>query len=329
MEALASWQVLWFILLIAFFLIYTILDGFDLGIGIILPFFPKKEDAGKLIGFIAPFWDGNEVWVIIGAGSLFAVSPQAFATLLSGFYLPFTVAIFCFIFRGLALEFGYHDQKRKKLWEQVFTVSSFLATLLGMLALGNLLLGIPLNAKQEYVGGLQTLFRPFPIIFSLAGILVVMLQGLAYAVLKASGDSKARAVELAGRLIPVCLGGFVVLALAMLFVLPVAIYRISTWLGAVLVLASLAQGLRLVKTSRPQQLFLYSSAAILGFWIIIGGLLFPNLIPASNDAALNLTIYNASASLPTLKLLAGIAIPAMFVIAGYTLFAYHVFREKT
>src|SRR4030066_491421 len=148
MENIQNFQVLWFILIFILFLGYSLLDGFDLGIGALLPFIgKKKEEKDILISSIGPVWDGNEVWLVTGAGALFAAFPQAYATAFSGFYPAMILVLFALIFRAIAIEFRSKRPGKtwRKLWDISFSVSSILIAFLMGVALGNIITGIPLG----------------------------------------------------------------------------------------------------------------------------------------------------------------------------------------
>ncbi|HUU51724.1 MAG TPA: cytochrome d ubiquinol oxidase subunit II, partial [Candidatus Heimdallarchaeota archaeon] len=169
-----TWDILrniWFILIGVLFVGYSILDGFDLGIGALFPFLGKKEEEKEaLIKSIGPFWDGNEVWILTGGGALFAAFPHAYATVFSGFYLALMAILFSLIFRAVSLEFRAHDTKRKRFWEGAFVVGSFLPSLLFGVALGNVVVGVPLDNTMNYTGNFFKLLRPFPLAVGLLGL---------------------------------------------------------------------------------------------------------------------------------------------------------------
>lgn len=174
------WPFAAFILILLIFFIYSVLDGFDLGIGLVLPFIRDPAEKKRLLSLIAPFWDGNEVWLVMGAGLFFAAFPGAFATLLPAFYLPFMAVIGAYILRAVALEFSYHDPKREGFWRALFSAGSFGVLLIGLLALGHLLRGIPMSGPGFPAMTGRTLFAPFPIAFALLGIFIAAWHGLSY-----------------------------------------------------------------------------------------------------------------------------------------------------
>jgi len=179
-------NVVWFFL-IGFLLVgYSILDGFDLGTGILQLFTRTEEDKRALLRAIAPFWDGNEVWLITGGGAIFAAFPHVYATVFSGFYLALILLLVGLIFRALSIEF--RDQVEsvawKSFWDKAFSVSSLIVTLLLGVALGNIYIGIPLDDGMNYTGSFFTLLRPIPLAIGLTGVFMICTQGSAYLLLK-------------------------------------------------------------------------------------------------------------------------------------------------
>src|SRR5271157_5440493 len=188
MDTLQILQTIWFFLIGFLFVGYSVLDGFDLGIGALLPIMAKnKKEEATIISTIGPVWDGNEVWIITAGGALFAAFPDVYATVFSGFYLALMLVLFALIFRAVSLEFWSMDTGRRTLWKWSFSIGSLLPALLFGVALGNVIIGIPLNDKMEYAGGFFTLLRPFPLAVGLLGFSAILLQGSSYAVLKTGG----------------------------------------------------------------------------------------------------------------------------------------------
>ena len=145
-------QNLWFIIMIMVLFFYAILDGFDMGIGLLLPFYKNNGDRKNIVKIIYPFWDGNELWLIIGTTVFLAISPLSFSVLLSTFYLGFMFIFIAFTCRAGAFVFLYFDsEKRYKMWQSIFCISSFTATICGMVTLGNLVLGMPLGENREFI----------------------------------------------------------------------------------------------------------------------------------------------------------------------------------
>ena len=329
METLQILQILWFFLIGVLFIGYSILDGFDLGIGAMLPFLAKdKKDISTLFTAIGPVWDGNEVWLLTGGGALFAAFPHVYATVFSGFYLALMLVLFALIFRAVSLEFWSLDEARRTIWKWAFAIGSFLPALLFGVALGNVILGIPLDERMDFTGTFFTLLRPYPLAIGLLGLSAILLQGCTYGALKTAGELHDRLVAA---------GKKIILGYAVLFVfagvlsgifIPGSMGNIPAWVCAAIVLASLAMTAVRIGTGKGLSAFFLSSLSFTGLWGIAGSLQFPNLVRATGGDQLNLSIYNTSSSQLTLTVMLIIALIGMPVVIGYTIYSYRVFKGK-
>jgi len=327
-----TWDVLrivWFFLIGAFFAGYSLLDGFDLGTGILFPILGKREKEKKaLIDSIGPFWDGNEVWILTGGGALFAAFPHAYATVFSGFYLAFMVILFALIFRAVSLEFRAHDTKRKSFWEGAFFAGSFLPALLLGVALGNVIVGVPLNESMNFTGGFFTLLRPLPLAMGLLGLAAFLMQGSTYAAMKTEGSVQLKARKTA-RIVWILYALFFLFAFcAACITFREALNKIAAWGSTGLFIGALAVLRNALLKARDSLAFWMSCTAFLGLWGIAGAVHFPNLVRASNDPAFSLTIANASSSELTLKVMTIIALIGMPLVVAYTIYLYKVFKGK-
>jgi cytochrome bd ubiquinol oxidase subunit II len=323
------WQSLWFLIIFWILFVYSILDGFDLGIGLLLPFY-KKEDRKLILDSIFPFWDGNELWLFIGASILLAVSPLTYSALLSGFYPGLMFIVFAITCRAASFEFLYLDvKKRKMFWQVVFFVSSLVMAAGGMVSIGNLLQGYPLNEAREFTGGIYIFFRPVTLITAIFGMLLFILHGISYIITRIEGRLCEHTCSKIGKNFSwiACAAGIIFIASILLFI-PESRSKILFYLGAFLVLDGIIAFLISVKYFYGKFSFIFTSVSIAGFWLVAGGVLFPNIIKASNDLSLSITIYNSSSSLATLKYLAIFTLCGMVLIFGYTFFIYKIFRHK-
>jgi cytochrome bd ubiquinol oxidase subunit II len=330
MDNLQNFQILWFVLIVVLFAGYSLLDGFDLGLGALLPILGKtKEEKSALINSIGPVWDGNEVWLITGGGALFAAFPHAYSTAFSGFYLAMMLVLFALIFRAVSMEFRANDEERAVIWEAALTFGSALAALLFGVALGNVVYGVPLDDKMEFTGRFFTLLRPVPLLFGVTGLAAILLQGASYAVMKTEGDLRERSFRAVSILILVNLITAIIYYATLVFT-----FRdfVSNWLFY-LAMLSTASGLTriffAVKKKNDLAPFWGSSFSFIGLGLAAAAVHFPNLIKASNDEALSITIYNSSTGLQTLQLMSIIALIGMPVVIGYTIFVYRIFKGKT
>jgi cytochrome d ubiquinol oxidase subunit II len=326
-----SWDLLrdvWFVLIGVLLAGYSVLDGFDLGVGALLPFLARTEKEKRtLIGAVGPVWDGNEVWLLAGGGALFAAFPMAYATVFSGFYLALMAVLFSLILRAVSLEFRAHDPARQGIWEAAFVGGSLLPALLFGVALGNVVVGVPLDARTEYAGTFFTLLRPLPLVFGLLGLCAFLMHGAAYAALKSEGTLAERARR-TGRILAVAFAAaFALSFVAVLVYLPGAVRSGPAWVFSALVWLSLVLFAAAAKKGRDGRAFVFSSAAFLGLWGMIGAIHYPNLVRAA-DPALSLTVANASSSALTLKVMLIIALVGMPMVIGYTIFAFRVFKGK-
>ena len=319
----------WFLLIGVLLAGYSILDGFDLGVAALFPFLAKTEDEKRaLIGAVGPVWDGNEVWLLAGGGALFAAFPMAYATVFSGFYLALMLVLFSLILRAVSLEFRAHDADRKSLWEAAFVIGSALPALLFGVALGNVVVGVPLDAKGDFAGTFFTLLRPLPLVFGLLGLCAFLLHGATYAALKTDGDLRRKAQKAALRLVPAFAAAFALSFVMVAIFLPQALKRIPAWIFAGLVFLALVLVALALKKGRDGRAFASSSAAFLSLWGIVASIHYPNLVRAA-DPALSLTIANASSSALTLKAMLIIAAIGMPLVIGYTIYAFRVFKGKS
>lgn len=325
METLELLQIIWY-LLVGFLLIgYSILDGFDLGVGILFPFIAKDDNEKEIVlRSIGPFWDGNEVWLLTAGGALFAAFPYAYATVFSGFYLALMLVLFSLIFRAVSIEFWNNDEKRRDLWKWTFSIGSLLPALLFGVALGNIVVGIPLDTKMNYTGGFFTLLRPYPLVIGLLGLAMILLHGATYLKLKTTGSLKDKAKKIANIFWLIFILLFALSALAAYIYMPKVFSSKISWIGTIIVLG----GWIFLRKDNDKLSFLMSCLCFIGLWIIIGTIHFPNLVLANNDPSLSLTLYNASSTLLTLKVMFIIAAIGMPLVIGYTAYVYAIFKGR-
>jgi len=330
METIQNFQILWYALIFVLLLGYSLLDGFDLGIGSLLPFLGRdKEERDTLIHSIGPVWDGNEVWLITGGGALFAAFPQAYATAFSGFYVAMMLVLFALIFRAVSMEFRAHDPVRAGLWEKALVAGSAVATLLFGVALGNVIYGVPLDPRMEYSGDFLTLLRPVPLLFGLTGLAAVLLQGAAWAVMKTEGALQQRAFRAVRVLLGVNGAVAILYFIVMAAAFPGLTGRPLFYAGVLLTLLGLVGLFFSIRKQNEGAPFWESSCSFIGLWLVAGAAQFPNLIRASNDPQLNLTIFNSSTGLHTLQVMSVIALIGMPIVIGYTVVVYRIFKGKT
>ncbi|HOC59188.1 MAG: cytochrome d ubiquinol oxidase subunit II [Syntrophaceae bacterium] len=330
MDNIQNFQVLWFLLIFALFLGYALLDGFDLGIAVLLPLLGKsKEEKDTLIASIGPVWDGNEVWLITGGGALFAAFPHAYATIFSGFYPAMMLVLLALIFRAVSMEFRAYDTVRAGLWEKAFAGGSALAALLFGVALGNVVYGVPLDGRMEFTGNFFTLLRPVPLLFGITGLAAVLLQGAAWSILKTTGDLQQRSFQAIRILSMINVVLAVVYFAVLLNVTPRSSGNPLFFIGLLLTFSGLAALFLGVGKKKDGAAIWASSCSLIGLLLAAGAVQFPNLVTASNQAHESLTIYNSSSGLYSLQVMAAIGLVGMPVVVGYTIFVYRLFKGKT
>jgi len=328
-----EFQIIWFILWGVLWAVYFMLDGFDLGAGVLSAFLPNNElEKRKVLRAIGPVWNGNEVWLLTAGGATFAAFPTTYALMFSYLYTALLLVLFSLIFRGVALEFrGSIDSDGwRKRWDVAIFLGSLLPALLFGVAFGNIFEGLPMDASG-YHGSLLTLLNPYGLLTGLLFVLLFLVHGGLFISVKTDGELSDNALRLSGRL------WFALLAVAVAFLIHTyfatalyANYLGSPVLLAVPVLAVLSLvGIKVFASAgRGLKAFYASCATILliTFTGVIG--LFPNLIPSSIDGNYSLTIYNSSSSLYTLKIMTAVALIFVPIVIGYQIWTYRIFRVK-
>lgn len=319
-------QILWFFLIGILLAGYAVLDGFDLGVGFWQLFRRKESHRRAAIHAIGPVWDGNEVWLLTGGGALFAAFPPVYASVFSGFYLPLMLVLTGLIFRAVAIEFrGKVDSGLwRGSWDLAFGVGSILPALLFGVALGNVVRGLPLNETGDYIGGFFALLNPYALLVGISGLAMFATHGALYLAVKTTGELREQARYHAYA------------ASRVYFILFLAAAGWSLWsfVRGSMLLAGVATGIAFLaivaigvflKRGAVGRAFVASAVSILALFGATGAAIFPNLVPASNDAALSLTIHNASSSQYTLTAMAILAAVGVPLVLGYTIWIYRVF----
>lgn len=324
----------WFITLGALLTGYAILDGFDLGVGILHLFARGDVERRILMNSIGPLWDGNEVWLVTFGGALFAAFPDAYATAFSGFYLPFMVLLFALIFRAVSMEFRSKQEMRwwRAGWDISFTAASALATFLFGVAVGNMMMGLPIGADREFAGTLMDLVGPFPLLTGALAVATFAMHGSIYLFLKSEGELHERIRGWMWRAFAIFAVLYIVTTAITLATLPSAIdnFHDIPWAWGIVVLNALAIANipRAIHLEKPFYAFVSSCCTIAALTFLFGFALFPNLVASSIDPAYNLTIYNAASSEKTLGIMQVIALIGMPFVLTYTIVIYRVFRGK-
>ncbi len=322
----------WFVLVAVLFTGFFFLEGFDYGVGILLPFLGKGDsERRRIINTIGPFWDGNEVWLITAGGAIFAAFPDWYATLFSGLYLALFLVLLALIVRAVGFEFRSKDRSPgwRKLWDWLIFTGSLLPALLWGVALANLVRGLKIDADMHYVGTFWDLLNPYALVGGLTTVGIFTLHGALFLNLKSTEEIEARSLSAAARLwIPAAVlvtaftvgGYFVTDMYTRLGLLPGLVP-----LGAAL--ASLAAGWS-VRARRAGRAFGMTglSIALLVATIFVG--LYPRVMPSSLNPDWSLTIYSASSSDYTLRVMSIVALIFVPIVLAYQAWNYYVFRQR-
>ena len=328
MESLELWQTLAFACVLFAFFVYSILDGFDLGLGILMPFIARDErERMSLFKAIAPFWDGNEVWLVIGSSALFASFPKAYSTLLPAFYLPFLFVILCFMCRIVSLELSYATGKVAKHFAAIFSISSLLASVAGLLAVGFIVAGLSTDGEGGFKLDIACLLRPLPYVLAAAFMLLMLLHTVSYLVWKVDGALKERMTHVAKHLWSVFAILFIASAVLLVRNEPAIWSKPLFWLGAAFTAGGALAFRLMLAPAREKWLFAITATAMAGLWLIAAGALFPNIVNSVHGDAL-ITVHNSSSPLNTLKITVGAAVAGSVLIIGYTGFVYWVLGRK-
>jgi cytochrome d ubiquinol oxidase subunit II len=309
-------------------LAYVILDGFDLGVGILFPFFSEKRDKDVMMNSVAPVWDGNETWLVLGGGGLLAVFPLAYATILPALYAPIIAMLLGLIFRGVAFEYRWRTHRAEHLWNWAFTGGSVVAAFSQGVALGALVQGIPV-VNRAYAGGWWDWLTPFSIATGFAVLIGYALLGATWLVMKTTGELAEKARRYAYLTAVGTLVSMGVVSLWTPFLEPLYLERWFSWpTAAFSVIVPLLvggcfllmlHGLRTHHDTRP-------FVAALGLFVLgfagIGISFYPYIVPPS------VTIWDAAAPDSSLAFLLVGAVVLVPMILGYTAYAYWVFRGK-
>jgi cytochrome d ubiquinol oxidase subunit II len=331
-ETLAN---IWFVLLAVLLTGYAILDGFDLGVGILHPFVARTDHERRVVmNSIGPLWDGNEVWLVTFGGALFAAFPEAYATVFSAFYLPFMALLFALILRAVSLEFRskVHSSGWRTVWDYAFFVGSTLATFLYGVAVGNMMQGISLDQHHEHIGTFLGMLNPYSLTVGVIAIAAFALHGAIYLYLKTEGEFQQRFKKVMWRTFYVFAPLYLVVTSWTAFSVPRAVETLNAnpilWIVPALNFLAVLNIPRAIHKGNEGTAFFSSSCMIAAFVFLYITALFPFLVPAGNDPSNSVTILNASSSQKTLSIMLLIAALGMPCVLAYSATIYWTFRGK-
>ena len=330
--SLETLQIIWFVLIAVLWIGYFVLEGFDFGVGVLLPVVAKNEaERRTLITTLGPVWDGNEVWLLVAGGATFAAFPEWYATLFSGFYLALLVILVALIVRGVAFEYRSKRSSMvwRKRWDIAITVSSLLPALLWGVAFANIAKGTPLeldaNGNSQYVGTFWDLLSPYTLLGGLTTLALFTTHGAVFLALKTDGDIRVRSNKVALQV------GLVAAVLAVAFGLWTQLsysQNAISWLPLAIAVISWLAALGANRIGREGWAFLFSAITQGGVVIFLFCALYPYVMPSAIQPAASLTITNASSTEYTLKVMTWVAVIMTPVVLAYQAWTYWVFRRR-
>lgn len=350
-----DFNVAWYLLVGILLIGYAILDGFDLGVGI-LHLFAKGDHQRRIsMNSIGPVWDGNEVWLITAGGALFAAFPHVYATAFSAFYLPFFLLLAALIFRAVSMEFRSKEpgKRWRNFWDWMFFLGSFLSALLFGVAIGNAVMGLAIGADKEFQGGILELLNPYALTVGLFTVLLFALHGAMFLIVKTEGQQQKQIQKISKVLFIAFLVAYFLVTGLTLYLKPEMVANFSfgkvslpggshelvtsyqttisivTWILVVANFLAILNISRALWKGKEMLGFLSSSANIAALVSLFALGIFPNMLVSTLNPDWNLTIYNASSSDYTLRTMFFLALIGMPFVIAYTSIIYWTYRGKT
>jgi cytochrome d ubiquinol oxidase subunit II len=324
----------WYILIGVLLTGYAILDGFDLGVGALHLLTNSDDDRRIMINSIGPVWDGNEVWLVTGGGALFAAFPDVYATVFSGYYTAIMLLLAMLIFRAVAIEFRSKQPMRwwRRMWDTAFSVASILIALLMGIALGNVIVGLPIDATKEFSISFIDLLNPYAVLVGITTVALFMMHGAIYVVMKTDGALQMTVRGWINNTIIFFVICYVTTTMTTLLYMPHMSEPFkqhpeyfAVALAGMLAIANIP---REVYHRREFMAFLSSCASIAALMALFAIGMFPNIVMSSVSPEHHLTIYSAASSQKTLGIMLTVAIIGIPFVLAYTISIYWIFRGK-
>ncbi len=326
-------QNLWFVLIVVLWSGYFLLEGFDFGVGMLLPFLPRdEEERGAMFESIGPVWDGNEVWLVTAGGATFAAFPAWYATMFSGLYIALLAALFFLIIRVVSFEWRTKSKSLgwRKVWLWANAVGSFGASLIWGVGFANLLYGTPINSSNDFTGTFWDLFNWYTLLGGLAVVAIFVFHGATYLTLRTQGDLLARAGRAAARM------SFVAAALGAAFLISTVVVAVDRndknvfppVLPAVIGIAALVLAVVFVRMRRQVWAFTMTGLGTIAVIVTLFTSLFPRVMVSSTDFANSLTVSGSASQHYTLAVMSVVALIFVPLILLYQGWTYHVFRAR-
>jgi cytochrome d ubiquinol oxidase subunit II len=323
----------WFVLIAVLWSGYLVLEGFDFGVGMLLPFLPRDErERNVMFESIGPHWDGNETWLVVAGGATFAAFPAWYATMFSGFYLALLLVLFFLIIRVVSFEWRERSEspRWRRTWMWANAVGSAGASLVWGVALSSLLYGVPINSSGDFTGDFFDLFNPYTVVTGIGVVLLFVFHGATFLTVRTTGDLCRRAAATARRL---AIPAAVVAALVVLWTVAVAVDRndkdvFPPLLPALVAVAALGLALAMTYARRSGWAFAATAVGIVAAVATLFTSLYPRVMVSSTDFANSLTVDGASSSHYALKVMTVVALIVTPVVLLYQGWTYYVFRQR-
>ena len=326
-------QTLWFVLIAVLWSGYFLLEGFDFGVGMLLPFLPRNEGERKMMfDTIGPVWDGNEVWLVVAGGVMFAAFPGWYATMFSGFYIALLLVLFFLIVRVISFEWRSKSTSAgwRKVWLWANAIGSFGASLIWGVGLANLVYGVPINSSGDFAGDFADLFSAYTVVAGLAVVLLFAFHGATFLTLRTTGDLCERASGAARRL--ALLAGLVAAGF-LAWTVAVAVDRndkdvFPPVLPAALGIVAIVLAVLLVLRWQSGRAFAMTATGAVLVVATLFTSLYPRVMVSSTDFASSLTVDNSSSAHYTLAVMSVVALIFVPIVLLYQGWAYYVFRAR-
>lgn len=320
---------IWFIIQIVLWVGYLTLEGFDFGVGMLLPLIGKQDrERHAMLATIMPVWDGNEVWVITAGGAMFAAFPGWYATTFSTFYIPLLAILFGLIIRNVAFEYREHRDGAiwRRNWDLCIIVGSFLPALLWGVAFANIVRGLPIGADHYFTGTLLTLLNPFALLGGLVTLFLFLTHGAVFLALKTTDELRLRAKRVA------TVAGVITAVLAIVFLLWLNLMDVNNralvLIFSIVAALALVFGLGMHLLNRDGWSFIGTAATVAAAVITLFVSLYPRLFPSTTNPAYSLTIQNSSATHYTLTIMTWSAVVLVPIVLAYQAWTYWIFRKR-
>lgn len=329
-----DYPTLWFLVVGALFSGYAILDGFDLGAGAWHLFFKKEESRRIALNAVGPVWDGNEVWLVIGGGALFAGFPVLYATMFSAMYIPFMLFLAFLIFRAVSIEFRSKEPMKwwRKMWDISYSVSSIAMALLLGVVVGNILWGVELGPNHEFMGHWTDFLNPYSLLVGVTTVALFMMHGAIYLAMKTEGRLFEKVTGLLRKSIIFFIVTYSIVTLFTLIYLPHLTdnlhENIALFIVPLLAFLSIANVPRLVSKGKYEYAFVFSALTMSFLLMLVAFELYPVMVMSTVDPTYSITVYNAASSENSLRIMLNITAIGAPLVMIYTVFVYRTFWGK-